>query len=122
MVNARTNHREVDQVADEVRALGRKAQPLLADVGDKTQLERLLNDALSEFGHIDVVVNNAAARPHKPFVDMSYEDWRGILPTDLDSAFLCTLPHCRSIMSGSAALVHRNAESRSVARMPRQSS
>ncbi len=88
VVNARTNQREVDQVADEVRALGRKAQPLLADVGDKTQLEKLLNDALSEFGHIDVVVNNAAARPHKPFVDMSYEDWRGILATDLDSAFL----------------------------------
>ena len=90
VVNARTNQREVNQVADEVRALGRKAQPLLADVGDKTQLEKLLSDALSEFGHIDVVVNNAAARPHKPFVDMSYEDWRGILATDLDSAFLCT--------------------------------
>ena len=90
VVNARTNQQEVEQVADEVRALGRQALPLLADVGDKTQLENLLNNALSEFGHIDVVVNNAAARPHKPFVDMSYEDWRGILATDLDSAFLCT--------------------------------
>ena len=76
--------------AEEIRALGRKAQPLLADVGDKTQLEKLLSIALAEFGRIDVVVNNAAARPHKPFVDMSYEDWRGVMATDLDSAFLCT--------------------------------
>ena len=90
VVNARTNQQEVDRVADEVRALGRKAQPLLADVGDKTQLEKLLSIALAEFGRIDVVVNNAAARPHKPFVDMSYEDWRGVLATDLDSAYLCT--------------------------------
>ena len=90
VVNARTNQQEVDQVAGEIRALGRKALPLLADVGNRTQLEKLLNDALSEFGHIDVVVNNAATRPHKSFVDMSYEDWRGVLATDLDSAFLCT--------------------------------
>ena len=90
VVNARTNQQEIDQVADEIGALGRKALPLLADVGDKTQLEKLLKDALSEFGHIDVVVNNAATRPHKPFFEMSYEDWRGVLATDLDSAFLCT--------------------------------
>jgi len=50
VVNARTNQREVDQVADEVRALGRRAQPLLADVGDKTQLEKLLNDARPSLG------------------------------------------------------------------------
>ena len=90
VVNARTNQQEIDQVAGEARALGRKALPLLADVGEKNQLEKLLNDALSEFGRIDVVVNNAATRPHKPFVDMSYEDWRSVLATDLDAAFLCT--------------------------------
>ena len=36
------------------------------------------------------MVNNAAARPHKPFAEMSDEDWRNILATDLDSAFLTT--------------------------------
>ena len=90
VVNARTNRKEAESVAEEVRALGAKAIPMLADVGDREQLEAMLDQALAEFGRIDIVVNNAATRPHKPFVEMSYEDWRGVLATDLDSAFLST--------------------------------
>ncbi|MCI0780236.1 MAG: 3-oxoacyl-ACP reductase FabG [Chloroflexi bacterium] len=90
VVNARTNRKEAESVAEEVRALGAKAIPMLADVGDREQLEAMLDQALAEFGRIDIVVNNAATRPHKPFAEMSYEDWRGVLATDLDSAFLST--------------------------------
>ena len=70
--------------------LGRKGLPLLADVGDREQLETMLETALAEFGRLDVVVNNAATRPHKPFPEMTYDDWRGVLATDLDSAFITT--------------------------------
>ena len=90
VVNARTNRKEAESVAEEVRALGSKAIPLLADVGNREQLEAMLDQALAEFGRIDIVVNNAATRPHQPFAEMSYEDWRGVLATDLDSAFLST--------------------------------
>ncbi|MCH8352160.1 MAG: 3-oxoacyl-ACP reductase FabG [Chloroflexi bacterium] len=90
VVNARSNRQEAEAVAAEIRDLGRKALPLLADIGDRGQLESMLDHALAEFGRIDIVVNNAATRPHKPFAEMSYEDWRGVLATDLDSAFLST--------------------------------
>ena len=90
IVNTRSNQDEANQVVKEIEAIGQKALPFLADVGDKLELDNMLERALSEFGQIDVVVNNAATRPHKPFVDMTYEDWRNILATDLDSAFLCT--------------------------------
>lgn len=90
VVNARTNREEVEAVAAEVGELGRQALPLLADVGDRAQLESMMDQALDKFGHIDIVVNNAAARPHKPFAEMTYEDWRGILATDLDPAFITT--------------------------------
>jgi 3-oxoacyl-[acyl-carrier protein] reductase len=90
VVNARSNQQEAETVAAEVGQLGRKAMPLLADVGDRAQLEKMLDRALSEFGHIDIVVNNAASRPHKPFAEMTYEDWRNILAIDLDAAFLTT--------------------------------
>lgn len=90
IVNTRSNQDEANQVVKEIEAIGQKAIPFFADVGDKIELEKMLKEALIEFGQIDVVVNNAATRPHKPFVDMTYEDWRNILATDLDSAFLCT--------------------------------
>jgi 3-oxoacyl-[acyl-carrier protein] reductase len=90
VVNARSNQQEAEAVAGEIGELGRKAVPLLADVGDRAQLEELLDRALAEFGHIDIVVNNAASRPHKPFAEMTYEDWRNVLAIDLDAAFLTT--------------------------------
>ena len=90
VVNARSNKAEAEAVAAEVEELGRKALPILADVGNKEQLEALLDQAVDRFGGLDIVVNNAATRPHKPFAEMSYDDWRGVLATDLDSAFLTT--------------------------------
>jgi 3-oxoacyl-[acyl-carrier protein] reductase len=90
VVNARSNRQEAEAVAAEVGELGRRSRALLADVGDRRQLESLLEQALAEFGRIDIVVNNAAVRPHKPFAEMTYDDWRGTLATDLDSAFLTT--------------------------------
>ena len=90
VVNARSNQSEAEAVAAEVEELGRRALPILADVGDKEQLEGLLDQALDKFGGLDIVVNNAATRPHKPFAEMTYDDWRGVLATDLDSAFLTT--------------------------------
>ena len=88
IINACTNQKEAESVAAEFGGLGRKALPLLADVGDRSQLEALLDNALAKFGHIDIVVNNAAARPHIPFSEMAYDDWRWILATDMDSAFI----------------------------------
>ena len=90
IINGRSNQDEVNQVVSEIEAIGQKSSAFLADVGNRAELDQMLTKALSDFGRIDVVVNNAAARPHKPFIDMTYEDWRNILATDLDSAFLCT--------------------------------
>jgi 3-oxoacyl-[acyl-carrier protein] reductase len=90
VVNARSNRQEAETVAEEARALGVKALPLLADVGNREQLEGLLETALDEFGRIDMVVNNASIRPNRPFAEMTYDDWRHVMATDLDSAFICT--------------------------------
>ena len=88
VVNARSNQADVESVAAEVKELGRNALPLLADVGNREDLEALMDTALGEFGHLDIVINNASVRPHKPFAEMSYDDWRGVLAVDLDSAFI----------------------------------
>tara|TARA_B100001123_G_scaffold62113_2_gene67966 strand:+ start:676 stop:1419 length:744 start_codon:yes stop_codon:yes gene_type:complete len=90
IVHARSNQSEVKSVVSEVSALGRKSLGLLADMGDRVAVEKMMSDALGEFGRVDIVVNNAAIRPHKSFIDMEYEDWRNVLATDLDASFLTT--------------------------------
>jgi 3-oxoacyl-[acyl-carrier protein] reductase len=90
VVHARTNQEEAKSVASEISALGRRSLDLLGDMGDRVSVENIMAKALDTFGRVDIVVNNAAIRPHKSFVEMSYEDWRNVIATDLDAAFLTT--------------------------------
>src|SRR5688572_6753036 len=90
VVNARSNQQEAESVAREVRDLGRKAIPVLGDVGDKQQVENLAAKALSEFGRVDILINNAAIRPHKPFLEVTDEDWERVRNVVLDGAFYLT--------------------------------
>src|SRR5829696_6306599 len=67
IVNARSNQAEADAVAEEARARGVKALSILADVSRREQVEAMVAQALDEFGKIDILISNAAIRPHKPF-------------------------------------------------------
>src|SRR5579883_1297268 len=71
IVNARSNRDEAESVAREVRELGVKSSAVLADMSDKTQVEAMAAKALAEFGRVDILVNNAAIRPHKPFLQLT---------------------------------------------------
>lgn len=87
VVNGRTDQNAVDAVTEEARALGADAIPVLADVGDSKAVAELAKVALNAFGKVDVVVNNAAIRPEKPFLQLEDEDYHRVLATDLHSAF-----------------------------------
>ena len=99
VVNSRTNQAEADAVAQEVRASGGKALSLLADVSKKEQVDSMVSRALSEFGRIDILINNAAIRPHKPFTEVTLQDWEEVRGVVLDGAFYCT----RAVINSMAA-------------------
>ena len=90
VVNARSNQEEVDAVAREARSLGVKALPVIADIGKKDQVEALAARALSEFGRVDILINNAAIRPHKPFTELTAADWEAVRSVVLDGALYLT--------------------------------
>jgi len=90
VVNARTNQQEAEGVAREVREHGVKALPILADIADKGQVEAMVARAMTEFGRIDILINNAAIRPHKPFTEVSVADWERVRGVVLDGAIYCT--------------------------------
>ena len=46
----------------------------------------MAREAIAKFGSVDVLVNNAALRPAKPFLEMSEADWRRVISVDLDAA------------------------------------
>jgi len=90
IVNARGNQSEADAVADEVRKRGVRALPILADVAKRDQVEAMVARAMDEFGKIDILINNAAIRPHKPFREATVEDWETVRGVILDGAISCT--------------------------------
>ena len=75
VVNARSNKEEAASVAAEARALGVEALPFLADVSDHQQVTSMFSAAAEKFGGVDILVSNAAIRPHKPFTEVTLEDW-----------------------------------------------
>ena len=99
VVNSRTNQAEADAVAQEVCAGGGKALALLADVSKKEQVDSMISRAMSEFGRIDILINNAAIRPHKPFTELTLQDWEEVRGVVLDGAFYCT----RAVIESMAA-------------------
>jgi 3-oxoacyl-[acyl-carrier protein] reductase len=90
VVNARANRQEAESVAREARDLGVKAVAVLGDVGNKAEVEALAEKALSEFGRVDILVNNAAIRPHKPFIETTQADWEWIRSVVLDGPLYLT--------------------------------
>lgn len=90
VVNSRSNQEEANAVAKEAQALGVKALSVLADVSQKDQVDRMMSRALAEFGKIDILINNAAIRPHKPFTELTVQDWEEVRGVVLDGAFYCT--------------------------------
>jgi 3-oxoacyl-[acyl-carrier protein] reductase len=90
VVNSRTNQAEADAVAREAQARGVKALSIVADVGKKDQVEAMAAKALSEFGRVDILVNNAAIRPHKPFTELTPGDWEAVRSVVLDGALYLT--------------------------------
>ena len=90
VVNARSNQAEADAVAEEARAMGVKAMAILADVSNKEQVDSMVSMVMAEFGKIDILINNAAIRPHKPFLEVTLEDWEYVRGVVLDGAFYTT--------------------------------
>jgi 3-oxoacyl-[acyl-carrier protein] reductase len=83
--------RDIDSVADEVRAEGRQAIAVVSDVADLDAVENLANQTLSEFGRVDIVVNNAGAargEDRKPVIDLDPDLWRTVIDVNLTGSFL----------------------------------
>jgi len=81
----------LEKTAEEIRALGREAFPMVADMGDPTSCEAVCEKALAQHGPIDILINNAGGRRvPTATAEMSLETWRDLMDLNLTSVFLCT--------------------------------
>ena len=89
-VNYVSSEHAAKEVAERIRALGRRALLAQADVADYPDTFRMAQEVLGEFGPLDVLVNNARINSDKTFVKMDHASWRKVLAINLDGVFNCT--------------------------------
>lgn len=97
------------EVVDYINSKGGKAQFADVDIADAKAVEGAVNQALTSWGRIDVVVNNAAMMTFTPIVDLSVEEWDHVQAVNLRAVFLfCkfTIPHMKGGAIVNVSSVH----------------
>jgi enoyl-[acyl-carrier protein] reductase III len=75
LLNYFRNREPAEQTAAEVRALGRRAYAVRADVGKPEDIERLVDTAADQFGGLDILVHNAASGYNRPVMEQRVKGW-----------------------------------------------
>lgn len=86
VINSR-NQDELEMAREKLAANGFKVHALDFDVTDQTAVAASVEHIEAEIGPIDIAVNNAGIQRRSPFVDITAENWRSVLSTNLDAVF-----------------------------------
>lgn len=77
----------LDNVSDELRALGADAVPILAELSQVEDCQSVVDTAVGR-GRLDVVISNAAAWTQEPFLEMRLESWHRVIAVNLTASFV----------------------------------
>ena len=88
-INYRQNRKGAEQVARAVRKSKRRALVLQADVSKKAQIDSMFDSFFAEFGHIDLLVNNAGVSMFSPFLQVSEQLWDTVTEVDWKGTYFC---------------------------------
>ena len=80
---------EAERVAEGASSNGARAIAVEADVSDSSSVKAMVERTVSEFGGVDIVVNNAAIYPLRPWLEIEEEEWDRVMAVNLKGYFLC---------------------------------
>jgi 3-oxoacyl-[acyl-carrier protein] reductase len=86
VINGSSDRAACDEVAREAAKLGAETLVVMGDVGQPDDCQRIVGEAIRKFGAVDALLNNAALRPNKPFLELTEAEWRRVISVDLDAA------------------------------------
>jgi len=78
------------ETVNTVRKIGAQIIGVKADVAQKSDVGKMVRQAIDRFGRIDILVNNAGIYLNKPVEEVSEEEWDGVIATNLKGCFLCS--------------------------------
>ena len=89
-INYHSDEEGAQKTIEELKALGRQAFAGQGDVGKEEDVQRLFAQAFENLGGLDILVNNAGINGKSPITEMTLDEWRSVIDTNLTSQFLCS--------------------------------
>lgn len=90
VINAKSSRDLANGVAAEINEAGGTAMVHMADITSEAEVAAMIDNAVTTYGGLEILINNAANRGHNKIVDMPFEEWKEITSIILDGSFLCT--------------------------------
>ncbi len=87
---------KLDEVAEEIRGLGRRALAVRADVSVKKDIDNLARETAEKLGPVDILVNNAGISSGTPLLTIEEEEWDRVIDIHLKGCYLC----CKAFAPG----------------------
>jgi 3-oxoacyl-[acyl-carrier protein] reductase len=108
VVNGHSDRNAVDEVVEGIRSRGGEAIGVMADVGKDDEAGKLMDAAIKQFGGLDILVSNVGIRRYRPFLEITPEEWREVIDTNLSAAFYLSrhaIPHMRTRGKGRVIVI-----------------
>jgi len=96
IINGSRHRKPLEQLQNQITAMGQEAYIAMADIGDTAELDAMIAQIMTSQGGVDVLVNNAAIRPQAGFLDMLDADWERVMNVNYGAA----LTLCRAFLPG----------------------
>ena len=94
IANFNRSEKEMKTFSDSMQKQGLALIPMQADVSNAEEAQKMVDETLRQFGHIDVLICNAGIARQGLLTDFTPEDWRMMMSVNLDSVFYC----CRAAL------------------------
>lgn len=94
IANFNRSEKEMKTFSDSMQKQGLALIPIQADVSNAEEAQKMVDETLRQFGHVDVLICNAGIARQGLLTDFTPEDWRMMMSVNLDSVFYC----CRAAL------------------------
>jgi len=105
VANYNKSEKEAKDLKKELEENNINIDIIKANVCERNQVQKMVKRILDKYGHIDVLINNAGISQYKLFTDISDDDWKEVMDTNLNANFIVTQEVVRNMIHNKEGLI-----------------